>query len=107
MTRRSFLALAASSAIHSAAAKPLNVVFILIDDLGWKDFGCYGNTFHETPQVDALASDGMRFTNAYAACCVCSPTRAAVLTGKYPARLQNHGLDSWQKTVASLKASTG
>ncbi len=87
MTRRSFLALTASSAI-SAATKPLNVIFILIDDLGWKDFSCYGNTFHETPHVDALASDGMRFTNAYAACCVCSPTRAAVLTGKYPARLQ-------------------
>lgn len=64
-----------------------NFVFILIDDLGWKDLGCYGSRFFETPHTDALASQGMRFTNAYAACPVCSPTRASVLTGKYPARL--------------------
>jgi arylsulfatase A-like enzyme len=62
-------------------------VFILIDDLGWKDLGCYGSTFYETPNIDGLASDGMRFTSAYAACPVCSPTRASILTGKYPARL--------------------
>jgi arylsulfatase A-like enzyme len=74
-----------------AASKPTdahpNVIIILIDDLGWKDLGCYGSTFYETPQIDRLASQGMRFTNAYAACSVCSPTRAALLTGQYPARL--------------------
>ena len=70
----------------SAAARP-NFIFILIDDLGWTDLGCFGSTFYETPRIDRLAAEGMRFTNAYAACTVCSPTRAAILTGKYPARL--------------------
>ncbi|MCS5565719.1 MAG: sulfatase [Methylococcales bacterium] len=64
-----------------------NVVLILIDDLGWKDLGCYGSTYYQTPHIDRLASGGMRFTDAYAACNVCSPTRAAIMTGKYPARL--------------------
>jgi arylsulfatase A len=68
-------------------AKKPNFVFILIDDMGWKDLGCYGSRFFETPHTDTLASQGMRFTNAYAACPVCSPTRASILTGKYPARL--------------------
>lgn len=65
----------------------LNFVLILVDDLGWSDVGCYGNTFHETPHIDRLAKQGMRFTNGYAAAPVCSPTRISVLTGKYPARL--------------------
>ncbi|HUP79881.1 MAG TPA: sulfatase [Pirellula sp.] len=64
-----------------------NVVLILADDLGWTDLACYGSDFHETPQLDRLASQGMRFTQKYSACTVCSPTRAALLTGKYPARL--------------------
>ncbi len=62
-----------------------NVVFILIDDMGWRDLSCYGSTFYETPCIDRLASEGMRFTDAYAACPVCSPTRASILSGKYPA----------------------
>jgi len=66
------------------AAKP-NFVFILIDDLGWSDLGCYGSTYYETPNIDRLAKQGMRFTDAYAACPVCSPTRASLMTGKYPA----------------------
>jgi len=66
---------------------PLNFVFFLVDDLGWKDLGCYGSSFYETPNVDALAARGMRFTNAYAACPVCSPTRASIMAGKYPARM--------------------
>jgi len=65
-----------------------NIVFIMADDLGWKDLGCYGNSFNETPHIDQLASQGIRFTQAYAACPVCSPTRASIMTGKYPARLQ-------------------
>ncbi|CAN5343572.1 hypothetical protein BH11PLA2_BH11PLA2_36510 [soil metagenome] len=68
-------------------AKKLNVIVMLIDDLGHTDLGCQGNTFHETPHIDQLAKDGLRFTNAYSACTVCSPTRAALLTGQYPARL--------------------
>ena len=71
----------------SAEEKPLNFVFILVDDLGWKDLGCYGSTFYETRNVDRLAAQGMRFTDAYAACPVCSPTRASIMAGKYPARL--------------------
>jgi len=64
-----------------------NIVFILIDDLGWSDLGCYGNQYHETPNIDRLAREGMRFTDAYAACPVCSPTRASIIAGQYPARL--------------------
>jgi len=65
-----------------------NIVFILTDDMGWKDLACYGNRFTETPNIDALAKNGIRFTQAYAACPVSSPTRASIMTGKYPARLQ-------------------
>lgn len=64
-----------------------NLVFILVDDLGWADGGCFGSRYYQTPQIDDLARSGVRFTQAYAACAVCSPTRAALLTGKYPARL--------------------
>ena len=72
--------------------KKPNFVFILVDDLGWIDTGCYGSKFYETPNIDRLAAEGMRFTDAYAACAVCSPTRAAVMTGRYPARL---GVTDW------------
>ena len=82
------LALAWQGRVRAArgARKP-NVVFILVDDLGWFDLGCYGSTFYETPNLDRFAASGTRFTDAYAACPVCSPTRAAIMTGKYPARL--------------------
>ena len=58
-----------------------NIVFFLADDMGWRDAGCYGSTFYETPNIDRLAKQGMRFTSAYAACPVCSPTRASIMTG--------------------------
>ena len=64
-----------------------NVVFILVDDLGWTDLGCYGSSFYETPHIDKLAKSGTLFTDAYAASPVCSPTRAALMTGRHPARL--------------------
>jgi len=64
-----------------------NFVFILMDDMGWRDLACYGSTFYETPNIDRLASQGMKFTDAYATCPVCSPTRASLVTGRYPARL--------------------
>jgi uncharacterized sulfatase len=67
-------------------AKP-NIVFILIDDLGWADLACYGNKFHETPHVDALARQGMRFTDFYAASPVCSSTRASIHAGQYTPRV--------------------
>lgn len=70
----------------SAALRP-NILFILIDDMGWRDLGCYGSTFYETPHLDRLAGQGMLFTNAYASCPVCSPTRASIMSGKYPARV--------------------
>lgn len=71
----------------TAAARPPNIVFILMDDLGWADIGANGSSFYQTPNIDSLAREGVRFTDAYAAAPVCSPTRAAILTGKYPARL--------------------
>lgn len=73
--------------VASAAELP-NVVLIVADDLGAHDLACTGSKFHETPNLDRLAAGGMRFTQAYAACTVCSPTRAAILTGKHPARLK-------------------
>ncbi|WP_197356130.1 sulfatase-like hydrolase/transferase [Aureliella helgolandensis] len=63
-----------------------NVVFILADDLGWRDLSCYGSPLCETPHIDALAATGMRFTNAYSAASICSPTRASLMTGKHPVR---------------------
>ena len=70
-----------------AGAARMNVVFILVDDWGWADAGVQGSDFFETPNIDRLAREGMRFTQAYAAAAICSPTRAAILTGKSPARL--------------------
>ena len=67
--------------------QPLNFILILVDDLGWKDTGVYGTTFYETPNIDQLARNSMRFTQFYSAGCVCSPTRASIMTGKHPARL--------------------
>ena len=88
-----FVGLVFSLAIVSPVAaderddsQPWNFVFFLVDDLGWTDIGCFGSSFYDTPNVDALAASGMRFTDAYAACPVCSPTRASIVTGRYPQR---------------------
>lgn len=72
----------------SPSSSKLNLVLILADDLGWTDLHCYGSEYYETPHIDRLAREGMRFTHAYSACTVCSPSRVAILTGKYPARLR-------------------
>jgi len=69
-----------------------NILFILADDLGWNDLGSDGSTFHESPNIDRIANEGMRFTQGYAACQVCSPSRASILTGKYP---PNHGITDY------------
>jgi len=80
------IAMGADEEEQAIPSRP-NVVFILADDLGWSQIGCYGSGFYQTPNIDRLAAQGMRFTDAYAACPVCSPTRASIMTGKYPARL--------------------
>jgi arylsulfatase A-like enzyme len=102
MNRRRFLKTLAAGALAATvpgcraragagAARP-NVVLVLVDDLGWADSSTYGSRYYETPHLDRLAAQGMKFTNAYAACAVCSPTRAAVMTGRWPARL---GVTDW------------
>ena len=75
----------------TTSLKP-NIILILVDDLGWTDVGCYGNNYYETPNIDKLAHKGMKFSNGYASCAVCSPTRASVMTGRYPTRL---GITDW------------
>ncbi len=97
MERRQFLksvgfgavALCTSTAFTSCSSKfsKPNFVFFLVDDLGWTDIGAFGSTFYETPNIDKLAATGMKFTDAYASCPVCSPTRASIMSGKYPARI--------------------
>ena len=86
MIRALFLALFCLS-FNSLQSKPPNIIFVLADDLGWAELGCYGNRFNETPHLDALAKRALRFTHAYASAPVCSPYRAAFLTGQYPARV--------------------
>jgi arylsulfatase A len=79
------------SSCNKEELKP-NIVLITVDDLGWTDLGCFGSTYYETPNIDKLSENGIRFTNAYAACAVCSPTRAAIQTGRYPSRI---GITNW------------
>jgi arylsulfatase A-like enzyme len=81
-----FLGLLTHAHAASSASRPPNIVFILADDLGWTDLASYGSDLHQTPNLDRLAREGMRFTQAYSACTVCSPTRAAIMTGLNPAR---------------------
>jgi len=89
--RRDFLGVLGWGALTAVAAQAKdrlwNVVLILIDDMGWRDLTCYGSQFYQTPNIDALAREGVRFTDAYAGAPVCSPTRASLLTGQHPARL--------------------
>ncbi len=75
------------AATGTSSERP-NIVLLLADDLGWTGAGCFGSDFYETPNIDTLARQGMKFTNSYAACTVCSPTRASIMTGMYPARLR-------------------
>ena len=81
------LAAALPLAAAPATAEHPNVILILVDDLGLTDLGCYGSQFYQTPNINRLAARGVKFTQAYSACTVCSPTRASLLTGQYPARL--------------------
>jgi arylsulfatase A len=90
------LTICLSPRLADAADKPLNFVVILVDDLGWMDLSCQGSDYYRTPNVDRLAEEGMRFTNGYAACAVCSPTRAALQTGRYPGRI---GVTDWIRSM--------
>src|SRR5262249_45635893 len=94
-------ALGLFNSTSSSAAEHPNVILIVIDDLGWADLGCSGSKLHRTPNIDRLAMGGMRFTQGYAACPVCSPTRAAIMTGKWPARLH---LTDWLPGRGDLPA---
>lgn len=120
MDRRGFLKAMGVGAVTlagcgggSMARKPArrpNMLFILVDDLGWKDLGCFGSSFYETPNIDRLCARGMKFTNAYAACPVCSPTRGSIMTGKYPARTNTTDYfgaaqpDRWRRNSKLLPA---
>ncbi|HVA48536.1 MAG TPA: sulfatase [Pirellulales bacterium] len=88
--------LLSSSFVFAAPAERLNIVLFLADDLGWADVGCYGADLHETPHLDRLARQSLRFTQAYAGSSVCTPTRAALMTGKHPARL---GMTIWAEAA--------
>jgi arylsulfatase A-like enzyme len=90
--RKSILFLFFLSSAASGLAKKPNVVFILADDLGWRDLSNEGSTYYESPHIDRIAREGMKFTRGYATCQVCSPSRASILTGKYPT---NHGITTW------------
>jgi len=87
-------------------AQTPNIIFFLVDDMGYSDVGCFGSDYYETPHIDKLAGEGMKFTSAYAASTVCSPTRASIMTGKYPGRLHiTHAIPI--KGYARLKNGTG
>jgi len=127
LTRREFIesavattALAASGVVHAARAQRPNVVFILADDLGYGDLSCYGRPDYRTPVLDRLARQGLKFTSSYAAAPVCTPTRCAYITGRYPQRLpvgleeplkssspSNVGLPPEHPTIASLLKANG
>lgn len=100
-----------TAAESSTGRRAPNIVMFIVDDLGQKDLGCYGSKFYETPNIDRLANEGVRFTNAYAACPVCSPTRASLITGRYPQR--THITDyigaaqpeAWKRNTKLLPAS--
>src|SRR6185503_1170883 len=103
---------------HAKGSRP-HIVFILADDLGWGDLSCYGRPDYRTPNIDQLALQGTKFTDAYSASAVCTPTRCAYITGQYPARFKigleeplaatnsNVGLEPNRKTIASLLKQSG
>jgi arylsulfatase A-like enzyme len=127
LTRREFIestmattALAASGVVHAAPAQRPNVLFVLADDLGYGDLSCYGRPDYRTPVLDRLARQGLKFTSSYAAAPVCTPTRCAYITGRYPQRLpvgleeplkasspSNIGLPPEHPTIASLLKANG
>ncbi|MCA1849806.1 MAG: sulfatase-like hydrolase/transferase, partial [Acidobacteria bacterium] len=117
VSRREFLASSAAAALAASrpsfaarrqSARP-NVLFILADDLGWGDLSCYGRPDYRTPNLDRLAAEGTRLTHAYSASPVCTPTRVAFATGRYPQRTAV-GLEeplSWRRTLRAQKRDPG
>src|SRR3954464_15767354 len=110
VTRREFLgtavattAVAGAGGAAAAAATPPNVLFILADDLGYGDLSCYGRPDYATPVLDGFAKQGVKFTDNYAAAPVCTPTRCAYITGRYPQRL-SVGLEEPLKATSSADA---
>ena len=105
--KRYFLFLLVIGMINCVAANAkgnVNVVFFFVDDLGWTDLSCFGSDLYKTPNVDKLAAMGMKFTNAYSSCTVCSPSRASIMTGKYPARINcTDWIEGWKYPYAQLK----
>src|SRR6266699_3127711 len=99
-----FFVLLISTAFIQAAAKPPNIVIILADDLGYGDLGCYGHPTIRTPNLDRMAAEGLRFTDFYVAACVCTPSRAALLTGRLPVR---SGMAGSEKRRVLYGNSTG
>src|SRR3989454_10635059 len=103
-----FLLAAAFPYLKTATARKPNIVFILADDLGYGDLGCYGQKVIQTPNIDRLAADGVRFTQAYAGDTVCAPSRCALMTGKHTGHCRIRGnkkdvfLEPSDITVASL-----
>src|SRR6476661_2513299 len=128
LTRREFVKQSTSASVLAAGLSlferpskrtPPNVIFILADDLGWGDLSCYGRPDYRTPNIDLLALQGTKFTDAYSASAVCTPTRCAYITGRYPARFRigleepltaansNVGLEPNHQTIASLLKQSG
>ncbi|TLX76001.1 sulfatase [Labilibacter sediminis] len=98
-----FLLVCLSGCVNPKNEQP-NVLVFVVDDLGWKDVGCFGSDFYQTPNIDALADQGAKFTNSYAGCTVCSPTRASIMTGKYTATLNcTDWIEGWKYPKAKLK----
>lgn len=87
----SLIVLCSNASIAAAERRP-NILFILADDLGWRDLSNEGSAYYESPHIDRIAREGMKFTRGYATCQVCSPSRASILTGKYTTK---HGITTW------------
>ena len=116
-----FICLTLMSCQESTENQTPIVLIIIADDLGWSQIGCYGSNFYETPNIDKLSKSGIKFLNAYSAASICSPTRAAIMTGKYPARIdltdfipgnfpKNKPLlspDNWQKFLPLDEVTIG
>lgn len=98
-----FLLIITPALVHAGSVPP-NILFILADDMGWTAPACYGSDLHETPNIDRLATQGVRFTQAYSASPVCTPTRAAIMTGQHPARLN---MTIWHEAAVSRLSSLG
>ena len=99
------IAVATGTAATATAtdSRPPNIVLVYADDLGWRDTGHTGSDFYQTPHIDRLASSGMTFSDAYSAAAVCSPSRAALLSGQYPARLGFYGILDWLAPRQSMR----